>query len=163
MKPGITGLWQVSGRSDIQDFEEVVKLDVTYIDHWSLALDLRILAKTVARRPAPHRRRVRKSPGRFFSLPYKTIQKRPAAGFPRQRPFLYHQLFFKRAGRRERPALYTSASACLGFDFGFLGGAGGGVGHKTGSGAPRGVSSAQGSSSTNGSAESKNGLFSIKK
>ena len=47
MKPGITGLWQVSGRSDIQDFEEVVKLDVTYIDHWSLALDLRILAKTV--------------------------------------------------------------------------------------------------------------------
>ena len=48
MKPGITGLWQVSGRSDIQDFEEVVKLDVTYIDHWSLALDLRILAKTVA-------------------------------------------------------------------------------------------------------------------
>ena len=48
MKPGITGLWQVSGRSDIQDFEEVVKLDVTYIDHWSLALDLRIFAKTVA-------------------------------------------------------------------------------------------------------------------
>ena len=47
MKPGITGLWQVSGRSDIQDFEEVVKLDVAYIDHWSLALDMRILFKTV--------------------------------------------------------------------------------------------------------------------
>ena len=36
MKPGITGLWQVSGRSDIEDFEDVVKLDVEYIDNWSL-------------------------------------------------------------------------------------------------------------------------------
>lgn len=47
MKPGITGMWQVSGRSDIDCFEEVVKLDVTYIDNWSLGLDIRILAKTV--------------------------------------------------------------------------------------------------------------------
>ena len=46
MKPGITGMWQVSGRSDIKDFEEVVKLDCEYIDNWSLALDLRILFKT---------------------------------------------------------------------------------------------------------------------
>lgn len=48
MKPGITGMWQVSGRSDIKDFEEVVKLDCEYIDNWSLLLDLKILIKTVA-------------------------------------------------------------------------------------------------------------------
>ena len=48
MKPGITGLWQVSGRSDIENFEDVVKLDVQYIDHWSLGLDLKLLCKTVA-------------------------------------------------------------------------------------------------------------------
>ncbi len=47
MNPGITGMWQVSGRSDIQDFEEVVKLDCKYIDNWSLWLDLKILLKTV--------------------------------------------------------------------------------------------------------------------
>ena len=47
MKPGITGMWQVSGRSDIKDFEEVVKLDCEYIDNWSLSLDLKILVKTV--------------------------------------------------------------------------------------------------------------------
>ena len=48
MTPGLTGLWQVSGRSDIDDFDEVVKLDLKYIDNWSLTLDLKILAKTVA-------------------------------------------------------------------------------------------------------------------
>lgn len=48
MKPGITGKWQVSGRSDIQDFEEVVKLDCEYIDEWSPFLDIQILFKTVA-------------------------------------------------------------------------------------------------------------------
>jgi lipopolysaccharide/colanic/teichoic acid biosynthesis glycosyltransferase len=47
VKPGLTGLWQVSGRSDIVDFEEVVRLDRYYIEHWSLRLDLRILARTV--------------------------------------------------------------------------------------------------------------------
>lgn len=47
MKPGITGMWQVSGRSSITDFEEVVKLDLEYIDNWSLALDMRILLKTI--------------------------------------------------------------------------------------------------------------------
>lgn len=47
MKPGLTGLWQVSGRSNIQNFEEVVKLDVAYIDNWSLGLDVRILVKTI--------------------------------------------------------------------------------------------------------------------
>lgn len=46
-RPGITGLWQISGRSDIKDFDEVVKLDLAYIDHWSLALDFKILVKTV--------------------------------------------------------------------------------------------------------------------
>ena len=47
VKPGITGLWQVSGRSDIVNFEEVVRLDRQYIEHWSLALDLKILARTL--------------------------------------------------------------------------------------------------------------------
>lgn len=48
MKPGITGMWQVSGRSDIIDFEEVVKLDTEYIKNWSIGLDFRILLKTVS-------------------------------------------------------------------------------------------------------------------
>ena len=46
-RPGLTGLWQVSGRSQITDFEEVVKLDTQYIDDWSLGLDIKILLKTV--------------------------------------------------------------------------------------------------------------------
>jgi exopolysaccharide biosynthesis polyprenyl glycosylphosphotransferase len=46
-KPGITGLWQVRGRSAVVDFEEVVRLDREYIDAWSLWLDLRILLLTV--------------------------------------------------------------------------------------------------------------------
>ena len=46
MKPGITGLWQISGRSNITDFDEVVKLDTKYIYDWSPGLDLRILLKT---------------------------------------------------------------------------------------------------------------------
>ncbi|MFN0241778.1 MAG: sugar transferase [Planctomycetota bacterium] len=47
VRPGITGLWQVRGRSDIQDFERWVKLDLEYIDHWSLASDLWILVRTI--------------------------------------------------------------------------------------------------------------------
>ena len=47
MTPGITGLWQVSGRSSITDFDEVVKLDLEYIDNWSLTGDIKILFKTV--------------------------------------------------------------------------------------------------------------------
>ncbi|WP_026834523.1 sugar transferase [Eubacterium xylanophilum] len=46
-KPGITGLWQTSGRSDITDFEQVVELDVKYITTWSLGLDVKILINTV--------------------------------------------------------------------------------------------------------------------
>lgn len=46
-KPGITGLWQVSGRSDITDFEQVVELDKKYIRECSMGMDLRILLKTV--------------------------------------------------------------------------------------------------------------------
>ncbi|NEO82859.1 MAG: sugar transferase [Spirulina sp. SIO3F2] len=45
--PGITGLWQVSGRSDIIDFDEAFKLDITYIQNWSLGLDFQILMRTV--------------------------------------------------------------------------------------------------------------------
>ena len=47
VKPGITGMWQVSGRSEITDFEEVVRLDTQYINNWSLWLDIKILFKTV--------------------------------------------------------------------------------------------------------------------
>ena len=46
-KPGITGLWQVSGRSQIKDFEEVVRLDTEYINDWNLGKDIKILFKTV--------------------------------------------------------------------------------------------------------------------
>ncbi len=47
MKPGLTCLWQVSGRNDIKSFDEWVKLDLRYIDQWSLWLDFKILLKTV--------------------------------------------------------------------------------------------------------------------
>lgn len=47
VKPGITGLWQISGRSDITDFEEVVRLDNQYINSWSLGLDIKIILKTI--------------------------------------------------------------------------------------------------------------------
>lgn len=47
MLPGITGLWQVSGRSKITDFEEVVRLDAQYIENWSLSLDIKILFRTL--------------------------------------------------------------------------------------------------------------------
>ena len=47
-KPGITGMWQVSGRSEITDFEEITRLDTEYIENWSIGLDIRILVKTVS-------------------------------------------------------------------------------------------------------------------
>jgi exopolysaccharide biosynthesis polyprenyl glycosylphosphotransferase len=47
LKAGITGLWQVSGRSDISDFEDVVRMDLEYIDNWSFKMDLKILFRTV--------------------------------------------------------------------------------------------------------------------
>lgn len=47
IKPGITGMWQVNGRSEIIDFDEVVKLDKYYIENWNLGLDIKILLKTV--------------------------------------------------------------------------------------------------------------------
>lgn len=47
IKPGLTGMWQVSGRSDITDFEQVVALDKQYIEEWSFGLDVKILLKTI--------------------------------------------------------------------------------------------------------------------
>lgn len=47
IKPGITGLWQISGRSSITDFEQVVELDKKYINEWSIGLDFKILLKTI--------------------------------------------------------------------------------------------------------------------
>ena len=46
-RPGLTGMWQVSGRSNILDFEEVVRMDTEYINNWSLGMDIKILLKTV--------------------------------------------------------------------------------------------------------------------
>ncbi len=46
VKPGITGLWQISGRSDLS-WEEAVRLDLHYVENWSLAFDLMIIYKTV--------------------------------------------------------------------------------------------------------------------
>jgi exopolysaccharide biosynthesis polyprenyl glycosylphosphotransferase len=46
-KPGITGMWQVSGRNKIQDFDRIVELDCQYLDHWRFWEDIRILGKTV--------------------------------------------------------------------------------------------------------------------
>lgn len=47
LKPGITGMWQVKGRNKITDFEEIVNLDLEYIDNWSLWLDIKLLLQTV--------------------------------------------------------------------------------------------------------------------
>ena len=47
IKPGITGMWQTSGRNEIKDFEQVVQLDVAYIENWSLLLDIKLIFKTV--------------------------------------------------------------------------------------------------------------------
>lgn len=47
MAPGLTGLWQVSGRSDIKNFDEVVKLDMEYINNWSVFLDIKIILLTI--------------------------------------------------------------------------------------------------------------------
>lgn len=47
IRPGLTGLWQVSGRSDITDFEEVIALDMQYINNWTIYEDIKIILKTV--------------------------------------------------------------------------------------------------------------------
>jgi len=47
IKPGITGLWQVSGRNQIQDFDEVARLDIRYVENWSIWLDIKILFQTL--------------------------------------------------------------------------------------------------------------------
>jgi lipopolysaccharide/colanic/teichoic acid biosynthesis glycosyltransferase len=47
IRPGITGLWQVSGRNKITNFDEIVKLDLKYIDNWSIWQDTKIIIKTV--------------------------------------------------------------------------------------------------------------------
>ncbi len=47
VKPGLTCLWQISGRSELRDFKEWVRLDLEYIDHWSLWLDFKILLRTI--------------------------------------------------------------------------------------------------------------------
>jgi len=47
IKPGLTGLWQVSGRNQINDFDDVVKYDLEYIDNWSVLLDIKLIIKTI--------------------------------------------------------------------------------------------------------------------
>ena len=46
-KPGITGMWQVSGRSNIKNFDDVIRLDMLYIDNWSILLDIKIILLTI--------------------------------------------------------------------------------------------------------------------
>jgi lipopolysaccharide/colanic/teichoic acid biosynthesis glycosyltransferase len=46
-KPGITGMWQVSGRNKITDFDQIVELDCQYLDHWRFSEDLKIIFKTI--------------------------------------------------------------------------------------------------------------------
>lgn len=48
MKPGITGMWQAYGRNSVMDFEDIVKMDLEYIDNWSVLLDIKILFRTIA-------------------------------------------------------------------------------------------------------------------
>jgi len=47
IKPGITGMWQVSGRNKIEDFDEIVRLDLAYIDAWNIGLDIKLLLQTL--------------------------------------------------------------------------------------------------------------------
>ena len=47
VKPGLTCLWQISGRNQVTDFKDWVRLDLDYIDHWSLRLDVTILLRTI--------------------------------------------------------------------------------------------------------------------
>lgn len=47
VRPGLTGLWQTSGRSNIEDFEEVIKLDMQYINNWDIGMDVMLILKTV--------------------------------------------------------------------------------------------------------------------
>ena len=46
MKPGITGMWQAYGRKTVTDFEDIVSMDLDYIDNWSLMLDIKIILRT---------------------------------------------------------------------------------------------------------------------
>ena len=61
IKPGITGMWQVSGRSDITDFEEVVRLDKEYITNWNIGLDIKILFKTATGLPFRYKLKIGKN------------------------------------------------------------------------------------------------------
>jgi lipopolysaccharide/colanic/teichoic acid biosynthesis glycosyltransferase len=47
VKPGLTCLWQVSGRNEIKEFQDWVRLDLQYIDNWSLWLDFKIILRTI--------------------------------------------------------------------------------------------------------------------
>lgn len=47
LKPGLTGIWLVSGRSDVNGFEDTIKMDIEYIDQWSMLLDVKLILKTV--------------------------------------------------------------------------------------------------------------------
>jgi lipopolysaccharide/colanic/teichoic acid biosynthesis glycosyltransferase len=47
VKPGLTCLWQVNGRSNLREFSDWMRMDLDYIDRWSLWLDLKILARTI--------------------------------------------------------------------------------------------------------------------
>ena len=76
--PGMTGLWQVSGRSEL-DFDELVRLDFLYLEHWSVFLDLSILLKTV---PAVDPGEGRLVASRYDDELWELVPERPGAGRP---------------------------------------------------------------------------------
>ena len=71
VRPGMTGLWQVSGRSDLS-WSEAVRLDLYYVDNWSMIQDLSILARTRAPSSAPRRLLNRRAPPRSGVLSERT-------------------------------------------------------------------------------------------
>ena len=68
LRPGLTGLWQVSGRSDLS-WEESLRLDLRYVDNWSMALDLQILVRTFRAVDARRRRLLKSGPSPHDSRP----------------------------------------------------------------------------------------------
>ena len=104
IKPGITGMWQVSGRSDITDFEEVVRLDKEYIENWDIGLDIKILLKTVMV--------VAKKDGSIHKILFKTIY-RKKDGHWRAEYLKKHRVFHAMGDNCYFEPTYLPADACL--------------------------------------------------
>ena len=80
VKPGLTCLWQISGRNQISDFKDWVRLDLEYIDNWSLWLDLKILVRTIPAVLDRHGRKV-KCPSAFDEKKTTHVRRHRRRGF----------------------------------------------------------------------------------